>query len=51
MVLFALAVAMTIAMKLEVATYTNARNVRNVRNVKSKFQSQQTRFFMVVVLP
>jgi hypothetical protein len=48
MVLFALAVAMTIAMKLEVATYTN---VRNVRNVKSKFQSQQTRFFMVVVLP
>ena len=44
MVLFALAVAMTIARKLEVATYTN------VRNVKSKLQSQQARFFMVVVL-
>ena len=45
MALFALVVAMTIARKLEVATYTN------VRNVKSKLQSQQARFFMVVVLP
>jgi hypothetical protein len=45
MVLFALAVAMTIARKLEVAIYTNAHNV------KSKLQSRHARFFMVVVLP
>jgi len=45
MVLFVRAAVMTITIKLPVATYTSARNV------KSKHQSWQEHFFMVVRSP